>query len=172
MEEIVGIFEILVCVGFVSVSMQKRVKCQELENRRGKSVISCYMDTVGNMLTAIVNAQRVNKERVAVPHSVFSERLARLLQEEGLVAKSRVQEGIRKRLIITLLYDNGVGVIQQAKRVSKPGARRYVTKQELPNAGKRPGIYIVSTSEGLMNQKKARQKGLGGELLGEVWRNK
>ena len=130
------------------------------------------MDPISNMLTAIRNAQMVKKERVAVPYSEFKAELASFLREQGLVVKTRVQDGGRKRLIITLAYENGVPVIQTVKRLSKPGNRRYVKNEELPFTGNRPGIYVLSTSSGLMNQEKARKKGLGGELLCEIWRNK
>lgn len=130
------------------------------------------MDPISNMLTAILNAQKVNKERVAVPYSTFSEQLAGFLQEQGFVVKTRVQDGIRKKLIITLAYKNGTPIIQSLKRLSRPGNRKYVKSEELPFTGNRPGIYVLSTSAGLMNQDKARKKGLGGELLCEIWQNK
>jgi small subunit ribosomal protein S8 len=130
------------------------------------------MDPISNMLTAIINAQRVNKERVAVPYSNFNLALAEFLQQQDLVVKLRVQDGKRKRVVITLAYDNREPVIQSLKRLSKPGNRKYVTSEELPFTGNRPGIYVLSTSSGLMNGEKARSKGLGGELLCEIWRNK
>jgi small subunit ribosomal protein S8 len=129
------------------------------------------MDTVGNMLTAIVNAQRVGKERVVVPYSKFSNDLATMLQAEGLVAKCRVQAGARKMLVIKLMYENGEPLIKRVKRVSKLGSRKYVSRKELPYVGNKPGILIVSTSKGLMNQNKARKAKLGGELVGEIWCN-
>lgn len=130
------------------------------------------MDPISNMLTAIRNAQMVNKERVAVPYSEFKAELAKFLQEQGLIIKTRVQDGEKKRLIITLAYEDKRAVIQTVKRLSKPGNRKYVKSGELPFTGNRPGIYVVSTSSGLMNQDKARKKGLGGELVCEIWRNK
>jgi small subunit ribosomal protein S8 len=130
------------------------------------------MDPISNMLTAIVNAQRVNKERVAVPYSEFKAQLARFMQEEGLVAKMRIQDGDRKRLIITLAYQDGSPVIQSVEKISRPGNRKYVRKGDLPFTGNRLGVYVVSTPRGLMSQEKARKEGLGGELLCGVWRNK
>ena len=130
------------------------------------------MDPISNMLTAIRNAQMVNKERVAVPYSEFKAELAKFLQEQGLIIKTRVQDGEKKRLVITLAYEEGVPMIQVVKRLSKPGNRQYVKCGELPYTGNRPGIYVLSTSSGLMNQEMARKKKLGGELLCEIWRNK
>jgi small subunit ribosomal protein S8 len=129
------------------------------------------MDTVGNMLTSIVNAQRIGKERVVVPYSKFTYELAKMLQEEGLVAKCRVQASPKKSLIIKLVYENGEPKIKRVKRVSKLGSRKYVSRQELPFTGNKPGILIISTSHGLMNQNKARKQNLGGELIGEIWCN-
>ena len=73
------------------------------------------MDTVGNMLTSIVNAQRIGKERVVVPYSKFTYELAKMLQEEGLVAKCRVQANPKKSLIIKLVYENGEPKIKRVK---------------------------------------------------------
>lgn len=129
------------------------------------------MDTVSNMLTSIVNAQRIGRERVVVPYSKFSNELAKMLQEEGLVATCRVQDSPKKSLIIKLIYDDGEPKIKRVKKVSKLGSRKYISRQELPFTGNQPGIMIISTSQGLMNHNQARKKKLGGELIGEIWCN-
>lgn len=130
------------------------------------------MDQVSNFLTTIVNAQRIGKERVVAPYAKLTYELAKLLQAEGLVAKCRVQEGAKKSLVIRLMYENGEPKIKRVKRVSRQGSRKYVNRQELPFAANKPGIFIISTSQGLMNQDRARKKKLGGELLAEIWCNK
>jgi len=130
------------------------------------------MDSIANTLTTIVNAQRVSKERVAVPYSNFAEQLAKFLQEKGMVAKTRVQGDEKRKLIITLQYDGKDPVIQAVEKISKPGNRKYVRAGELPYTGSKPGFYVVSTSRGLMDQDKARAEKLGGELLCAVWRIK
>lgn len=127
------------------------------------------MDPVADMLTTLVGAQRVGKERVAVPYSRFKEQLAGLLQKKEAVAAARVQEGSRPKLIITLAYRDGKPKVRCARRLSRPGRRRYVTKEKLPWASGRPGFYVVSTSAGLMDEVEARRRGLGGELVCEVW---
>jgi small subunit ribosomal protein S8 len=128
------------------------------------------MDTVANMLTAIVNAQRVKKERVAVPYSRLNEKLATLLADQKRVATFRVQEGEKAKLVITLKYggEEEAG-IRGARRISRPGARHYVSREKLPYPTHGDGFYVVSTNQGLMSEKAARKAGLGGELMGEVW---
>ncbi len=128
------------------------------------------MDPLGNMLNTLVNAQKVGRPRIAVQHSLFKEQFAKLLQNKGLVAKIRVQADTKPKLIVTLSYDeSGQPLIVSASRLSKPGRRSYVRSNKLPHVGNRQGLYIVSTSQGLMDQKEARQKGLGGELICVIW---
>jgi len=128
------------------------------------------MDPIANMLTTIINAQRVGKKRVALPHSRFRESLAEFFKVKGLVSAVRVQDGPLPKLIVTLTYDKaGLARIQGIKRLSKPGLRRYAPHQEIPRSINTAGTVIVSTSQGLMDDKAARKNGLGGELVCEVW---
>lgn len=128
------------------------------------------MDTIANMLQSIINAQRVNKKRVAVPYSGFQERLANLLKEKGLIGDVRVQEGPLKKLIISLSYDNQDRPnIRGLKRTSTPGRHVYVKKGNIPYSFDGFGSYIISTSQGLMDDSQARTKGLGGEIVCEIW---
>jgi small subunit ribosomal protein S8 len=128
------------------------------------------MDTVADMLNGLVNAQQVGKERFAVPHSRFKEQLARLLQEKGIVADVRVQSGPHPKLIITLAYDAGQPRVRAVKRLSRPGRRLYVKTDEIPWGTKDVSTFIVSTPQGLMDDRGARAAGLGGELICEVRR--
>ena len=128
------------------------------------------MDSVANMLTALLNAQRVRKARVAVPYSRFKEELAMLLKNKGLVATVRVQEGPQTQLIVTLAYeDNGEPRLQGVKRLSTPGRRQYANTRDLPYPVQEQGAVVVSTSQGLMDDREARRLGVGGELVCEVW---
>ncbi len=128
------------------------------------------MDTIANMLTTILNAQKVNKKRVAVPYSRFKESLARLLQDKGLIASFRLQEGPLPKLIISLAYNNGGQArIHGLRRISSPGQRIYVPKSDIPYSLDGIGIVIVSTSKGLMDDTRARKEGMGGELICEIW---
>ena len=128
------------------------------------------MDNIANMLTAITNAQAVGKTRVAVPHSRFKENLAELLKEKGLIAASRIQEGPRPKLILTLKYrDDGTPTITGIRRISTPGTRRYAKSTTIPYSFDGTGHIILSTPQGLMDDRTARKHGLGGELVCEVW---
>jgi len=121
------------------------------------------------MLTSLLNAQRVGKERVALPYARFSEQLARLLQARGVLGDVRVQEGVRPKLVITLAYHDGRPNISGARRLSAPGRRYYISHRHLPYAGRRPGFFVVSTSRGLMDAEQARKERLGGELVCAVY---
>ena len=126
------------------------------------------MDTLANMLTTIMNAQRVRKERVVLPHSKIKESLARFLHQRELVGAVRVQDGVTPKLVITLAYSGLNSKIRNLRRISKPGLRQYVNHSQLPYSGNRPSFFVVSTSKGLMDEVKARDEKLGGELLCEV----
>ena len=127
------------------------------------------MDTIANMLVTLINAQKVGKERVVVPYSQFKKSLLGVLQRKGVVSKIKVKDGVKPKLIVTLAYDKERPKISRIQRVSKPGCRVYVTYKELPYRGGRPGFYVVSTSSGLMDEREAKQKKLGGELVCVVW---
>ena len=127
------------------------------------------MDVIANMLVTLVNAQKVGKERVVVPYSLFKESLVGVLQKKGVVHKFKVKAGDKPKLVIALDYDEKRLKIGEIKRVSKPGRRIYVTYKELPYCGGRPGFYVLSTSSGLMDEREAKQRKLGGELICVVW---
>lgn len=121
------------------------------------------------MLVSLVNAQRVGKERVAIPHSKFSESLLRVFQDKGLISSFRVQDGPQPKLIITLAYSAGAPVMQGARRISKPGRREYQASSTIPYSNHGGGFFIISTSSGLYDDMTARKEGLGGEIVCEVW---
>ncbi len=127
------------------------------------------MDSVADMLTSILNAQRVRKARVAVPYSNFKKDLLEFLRDKGVVAKIKVQDSPRNKLIVTLLYDNDQPAIRGIKRISSPGKKTYVSADQIPFSYSGYGFIVVSTSQGLMDDQQARQKGLGGELICAVW---
>lgn len=127
------------------------------------------MDTIADILTALANAQRVGKKRVAVPYSDFAEKLCQLFKERGLVAAVRVQSSPRPKLVVTLAYEDGQPRMRGARRLSSPGQRRYAKRSTIPYSRSGRGTIIVSTSRGLMEASRARQEGLGGELVCEVW---
>ncbi|OOS19540.1 30S ribosomal protein S8 [Moraxella lincolnii] len=127
-------------------------------------------DPVADMLTRIRNAQARNKVSVAMPSSKLRKSIADLLVTEGYVASAEVEEGDNghKTLTIELKYYNGKPVIEQLKRYSRPGLRQYRGKDEIPSVKKGLGVTIVSTSQGIMSDRSAREAGIGGEIIAFV----
>ncbi len=128
------------------------------------------MDTIGNMLTSIRNASLARKATVRVPYSHLKHRIADVLRQEDYVGPvSMNEEGPQKVLEITLLYTSGVPQIRGIERVSKPSRRWYVRKDELPRVLSGLGVAVLSTSAGLLTDKEARKRGVGGEVICKVW---
>jgi small subunit ribosomal protein S8 len=123
-------------------------------------------DPISDMLTRIRNAQSVQKASVLIPASKVKTGIARVLKNEGYIADFRDSELDGKpALEVTLKYQQGRGVIETMKRVSRPGLRQYRGKDDLPKIQNGLGIAVVSTSEGIMTDAQAREAGQGGEIL-------
>ena len=122
-------------------------------------------DPISDMLTRIRNAQRSNKVAVAMPSSKLKCAIAKVLKEEGYIEDFSVSTDAKPELSITLKYYSGRPVIEQIKRVSLPGLRVYKGSNEIPAVMNGLGVAIVSTSKGVMTDRKARAAGIGGELL-------
>ena len=128
-------------------------------------------DPIGDMLTKIMNATRVRHEKVDVPRSRIKEQIARILQNEGFIKSYKCIED-RKQGIIRIYLKSGPrndSVINGIKRMSKPGLRKYVEKEKIPEILGGLGVAILSTSRGVITDKEARALGVGGELLCHVW---
>lgn len=124
------------------------------------------------MLTRIRNAVQVRHEAVEVPASRMKSSLLKLLSEEGFISsfKSVDEDSVNKKLEVQLrYYEDKTPVIQGLKRVSKPGLRVYVGKNEVPRYFGGLGVAFMSTSKGVMTGQQARRQGVGGELLFYVW---
>ena len=124
------------------------------------------------MLTRIRNAVQVRHEAVEVPASRMKHSLLKLLSDEGFITsfKSVDEDSISKKLEVQLrYYEDKTPVIQGLKRVSKPGLRVYVGKNEVPRYFGGIGVAFLSTSRGVMTGQQARRRGVGGELLFYVW---
>jgi small subunit ribosomal protein S8 len=123
-------------------------------------------DPVADMLTRIRNAQQANKVDVSMPSSKVKVSIAKVLEEEGYISAFNVTEADSKAtLTITLKYFEGKPVISQINRVSRPGLRVYKSANDLPRVIGGLGVAIVSTSKGVMADRKARALGQGGEVL-------
>ena len=122
-------------------------------------------DPISDMLTRIRNAQRAHKVAVAMPSSKLKCAIAKVLKEEGYIEDFAVSADAKPVLEIQLKYYAGRPVIEQIKRVSRPGLRVYKGSDEIPTVMNGLGVAIVSTSKGVMTDRKARAAGIGGELL-------
>ena len=122
-------------------------------------------DTVADMLTRIRNAQLARKQTVAMPVSKLKTAIANLLLDEGYISSVET-EGLS--LTLGLKYYEGKSVIEQIKRVSRPGLRIYKSKDELEPVKQGLGILIVSTNKGIMTDRAARAAGVGGEVIALV----
>ncbi|RKY04955.1 30S ribosomal protein S8 [Candidatus Poribacteria bacterium] len=128
-------------------------------------------DPIADMLTRIRNANMVYHEYVDIPASKMKEAIARILLKEGFIRNYKlIEDGKQGILRIYLKYGpNGERVINQLVRVSKPGRRVYVGKDELPRVRGGLGIAIISTSKGVMTSAEAKKLGIGGEVICYVW---
>ncbi|GAB4575859.1 MAG: 30S ribosomal protein S8 [Anaerolineae bacterium] len=133
-----------------------------------------YSDPIADMLTRVRNALMAGHDSVQIPHSKLKMEIARILKEEGYIEDYRLgDEKPFPMLTIDLKYygdrRHRRPVITGLQRVSKPGRRVYKGRRELPWVLSGMGIAIVSTSQGLMTAQDARRKGIGGEVLCQVW---
>ncbi len=128
-------------------------------------------DPIADMLARIRNASLVRHKTVEVPASKMKLAIVKILKEEGYIEDYRfVPEGPQGKIEIVLKYDdNKRPVIAGMRKISKPGRRVYVKKDELPKVMGGYGIAIISTSQGIMTDHEARRRGIGGEVICEVW---
>ncbi|MGM0441114.1 MAG: 30S ribosomal protein S8 [Elusimicrobiota bacterium] len=128
-------------------------------------------DTVADMISRIKNALNVKKREVDIPASKLKLEIARLLQEEGYIANyEKIEDNKQGILRIYLKYVDGErSVIRDIKRISRPGKRQYVNKEEIPRVLEGLGRAFISTSRGLLTDKECRKNELGGEVLLYVW---
>ena len=128
-------------------------------------------DPIADMLTRIRNAGSARHETVDVPNSKMKKAIAEILLEEGYIKSFKlIDDGTQGVIRITLKYLPGKEkAIQGLRRVSKPGLRVYAGADELPQVLRGLGIAIISTSKGIMTDKKARAQHVGGEVLAFVW---
>ena len=123
-------------------------------------------DPIADMLTRIRNGQKARKRTVSVPSSKVKLAVARVLVEEGYLDDVTVEEdGVRRNMTITLRYHDGEPVIEHVSRASRPGLRLYAGASEIPRVQGGLGLAVVSTSRGVMSDRRARAEGHGGEVI-------
>lgn len=127
-------------------------------------------DVIADMLTRIRNANNAKHESVDIPASNMKKSIADILVAEGYIRSYQVNEDGKQGIIrVTLKYIVKQKVIQGIRRVSKPGLRVYVSCEDMPRVMNGLGIAIISTSKGIMTDKKARKENIGGEVIAFVW---
>tara|TARA_Y100000590_G_scaffold447121_1_gene581842 strand:- start:3198 stop:3596 length:399 start_codon:yes stop_codon:yes gene_type:complete len=130
-----------------------------------------FTDPIADMITRIRNAQLRTLNKVSIPNSRLRARILDVLKEEGYISDYKISSGDKndKFLSVDLKYNNGVPVIKEISRVSKPGRRIYTKADSIPKIQNGLGIAIVSTSKGIMTDNDARIKKIGGEIICKVF---
>jgi small subunit ribosomal protein S8 len=133
--------------------------------------MSSINDPISDFLTRIRNAAHAKKDEVSIPNSKLKVRLAEILKEEGYIDDvTIVPDRLQGLLVVKLRYDeDGVSVIRGMRRQSRPGRRVYLGSQALPKVRNGLGTAILSTSQGLMTDQKARAAKVGGEYICSIW---
>ncbi|HHG4662901.1 TPA: 30S ribosomal protein S8 [Pseudomonas aeruginosa] len=126
-------------------------------------------DPLADMLTRIRNAQMAEKTVVSMPSSKLKAAVAKVLKDEGYIADFQISSEVKPQLSIELKYFEGKPVIEEVKRISRPGLRQYKSVEQLPKVRGGLGVSIVSTYKGVMTDRAARAAGVGGEVLCTVF---
>ena len=127
-------------------------------------------DLISDVFTIIRNASRARKEDAYIPQSKTVLKICEILKNEGYLENFKeVEVDNFKKVKVYLKYEGKKGVITQIKKISKPGRRVYTRRKSIPYALQGYGVTIVSTSSGILTGKEAREKGIGGEVVGMVW---
>ena len=129
-----------------------------------------FVDPIGDMITRIRNAQMRSLNKVKIPASKFRVRILDVLKKEGYISDYKIEnESNIGIILVDLKYDNGLPVIKEIKRVSKPGRRIYAKADSISKIQNGLGLAIVSTSIGIMSDNDARTKNVGGEIICRVF---
>lgn len=127
-------------------------------------------DPISDFLIQIKNGYRAGKSSVVVPYSTIKEKIAKLLEEKQYISGSEKKgRKVKKFLEVELRYNDKIPALTEVRRVSKPSRRIYIAKDKIKPVRQGFGLAIISTSKGVMTGEEARQAGLGGEVIAEVW---
>ncbi|MBL9126839.1 MAG: 30S ribosomal protein S8 [Verrucomicrobiales bacterium] len=126
-------------------------------------------DPISDLLCRLRNAARAQHPEVLIPHSRLKESLARVLQREGYLSEVAVEGTTKKQIRLKLRYAGRKSVLEGLRRLSSPGRRVYARSTEIPKVRGGLGVVVLSTSSGIVTDREARQRKLGGELLCSVW---
>jgi len=130
-----------------------------------------FIDPIGDMISRIRNAQMRLLNKVSIPNSKFRTKILDILKQEGFISGYKLSPDSKNQNSITvdLKYNNGLPVIKEIKRISKPGRRIYARATSIPKIQNGLGLAIVSTSKGIMTDNDARSKNIGGEIICKVF---
>ena len=130
-----------------------------------------YSDPIGDMISRIRNAQMRTSNNVMIPNSKFRVKILDVLKQEGYISNYKVLPNSKKKelLVVDLKYNNGLPVIREIKRVSKPGRRIYSRATSIPKIQNGLGLAIISTPKGVMSDNEARKNNIGGEIICRVF---
>jgi|TARA_B110000438_G_scaffold252236_1_gene257156 small subunit ribosomal protein S8 len=129
-----------------------------------------FVDPIGDMITRIRNAQMRSLNKVKIPSSKFRIRILDVLKKEGYISDYKIENESNIGIImVDLKYDNGLPVIKEINRISKPGRRIYAKADSIPKIQNGLGVAIVSTSKGIMTDNEARNQKIGGEIICKVF---
>lgn len=126
-------------------------------------------DPISDLLTRVRNAQMAGHDSVDVPNSKIKRSILQVLLDEGFINGFAATDEVKSSIHVDLKYHNGAPVIEEIKRISRPGLRIYKESAELPQVRGGLGVAIVSTNKGVMTDKRARAAGVGGEVLCTVF---
>ncbi len=126
-------------------------------------------DPIADMLTRIRNASLVSKKEVILPYSKIKFGIANILVKEGYLKKVEEKKDVHPYLLVTLQYHNSLPAITHIKRISKPGHRRYIKRDDIEKVLSGFGVAILSTPKGLLTNIEARKEQVGGELICEIY---
>lgn len=131
--------------------------------------MSYTTDPIADMLVRIKNANQRKAKTVSIPYSIIKSKIADILLAEGFISEAKVQgQGVEKHILITLKYKGTQKAISGVKRISKPGLRVYAAATEVPTVLSGFGTAIISTSAGVVTDKEARKRSIGGEVIAYV----
>lgn len=132
--------------------------------------MSFVTDPIADMLVRIKNANQRKTKFVDIPYSKIKDKISNILRDEGYIVDYSIRgNGIEKKITVTLKYKGNQRVISGVKRISKPGLRVYVSASDVPVVLSGFGTAIISTSQGMVTDKKARELQIGGEVIAYVW---
>lgn len=126
-------------------------------------------DPIADMLTRIRNASLINKKEVTLPYSKIKFGIANILVSQGYLAKAEEKKDVHPYILLTLKFHGGMPAITNIKRISKPGHRQYVKRDDIDSVLSGLGVAILSTPKGLLTNDEARKQQVGGELICEVY---